>query len=446
MLKDFKVKRVRNNDLPYGPVFHTVHGMWLWHDQPNSVWYVRPSTPTNVYDRQSRKITETGDVPRKFKDKITLVFPGNRSLRLWKYLPFYTFKSDTRYSCIPPSRQGEPSPCAPPGSQLYYAYATVDNEWASRMTDKKWPLRAEFTVNPYGDYDSPASESAPTPFFEWCENLNLTYLVKKGIAALDSALSNFPDMLVVLAELGELADLFKIPSSKSDAYLQNQFGVQPTIGAVRDVAIGIAHRWNNVFGPKKFVVKMKVGGIAEKRESAVHKVYDCCSGVGDLCPRGGRNECSSDVSGVVTLEVIYSYAPPDWGSTIMNMLDQFLTRVNAVGDLSTLVELIPFSWMVDWFIPISTIAAAASVRAGIGKYQGLVLHMAYLSFRRVSTDVHVGGMYPCMSGITTKTDVTDQYVRVPLKNPWDWLSLAVDSSSVPHSLSQFLTVAAIGSK
>lgn len=117
-----------------------------------------------------------------------------------------------------------------------------------------------------------------------------------------------------------------------------------------------------------------------------------------------------------------------------------------VGDASTLWELARMSWMVDWFIPVGTVLKGASARAGTGKFSRLNVYMAYLSFRRVRKHLAKSDMYVCQHGSSCVTSETDEYVRIPLRNPWSWLDLAMDTSSAPHNLSQLLTVAALASK
>lgn len=337
-------------------------------------------------------------------------------------------------------------PAYPPYGIDGYCYATSNNGWLSSLPTS-YPSRDANAYNPYGYYgnDSPIDGSTGE-FFSWCEGLNLTLLVKRCLDALDGLLSNYPDMLVVLGELTEIADLFKLPKSAGDAYLQNQFGVSPTIGSIEDIAIGVSHRWNDVFGPKRLVVRQSIKGETRVTNSAVHSKFDCCWGDREPCPRAGRTSERVSDEGVATLELVYGFDPPDWGLTVLNKLDEVLTAWNLVGDASTLWELTRLSWMLDWFLPIGTIMKGESARSGIGKFSRLHVYMGYLSFRRVRTRFFSSSMYKCLGGETSVSYVTDEYVRVPLRNPWSWLDLTYDTSSAPHTLSQLLTVASLASK
>lgn len=450
LFSNFEVKRVRSNVLPVGDEYHLLLPMWVSRSTHNV-----HIGPAGKWDGSGRLLNDqkmfasdrayTGDIPRKYKDKIALSFPGNRTIRLWKYLPFYKLNYKTRIKNAPPE-QGRLLPCMPANSEILSCYATTNNKWQSSLPTS-FPLRDEFAYNPYGSYGEVSPKNGSTEeFFQWCESLNLSLLVKRGLAALESCMTNFPDMLVVLGELRELPDLFKLPTSAGDAYLQNQFGFSPTIGSIVDVGVGIAHRWNEAFGPKRLVVHMPIKGDVVKTDSAVPTRNSCCWGGNELCPQGGRNTTIIEDTGLVSLELTYAYVPPDWGSAVLNKLDEWLTAWNLVGDASTLWELTRMSWMVDWFLPIGDILKGASAFAGTGKWSRLHVYMGYISFRRIRTRTYRSNMYVCQAGETSVSHEEDEYVRIPLLNPWSWLSLSLDSSSAPHTLSQLLTVAALAKK
>jgi hypothetical protein len=284
-------------------------------------------------------------------------------------------------------------------------------------------------------------------FLEWCSSLNLSGLVGNMINNLGSTLSNYPDLLVVFGELREVGDLFKAPKSVADAHLQNTFGIKPTISSIRDISEAVKHRYNDAFKLRKMVAKIRTMPISSVLSDSGKCTSNSCYGSGAPCyMQNASDKIERFEEGYVTLELLYKFDAPSWGIDLLDRLDLFLTRMNMVGDASTIWELTRLSWLLDWFIPVGTMAAAASIGTKTGKWKSLSILDGSITFTRKRTDTLFGGWRPCMYGRGCLVhEVVDEY-RVPLTTPYDWLHWSIDVSSRSLNMSQLLTIAALVSK
>lgn len=423
----------------------------------NTVVYPPPSNP-GVYIGFSQasldakpalasSITKTTrDYPRRFSDKRTLTQFNGRSLRRWSYLPFWTTTE----------RRGFTGGLVHNGNEIPKAcFNSVDARyvyWGTRSPDTQYRVRPYIPKNVANlRYVSTQGlqHGLPTPqsFLSWMEVQNYTPLVAKLLDNLDAAMSNFPDMLVVFAELREVLDLFKMPSNIQSAYLQNSFGVQPTIASIKDTAGGIAHRWNELAMLKTVKCTYKFPSETVNVNSTPTYTNSCFGKTGGTCRKNGfTGKKTRIIEAEAKLEVLYSVVPPPEIIGFLSVIDKFLERVNALGDLSTLWELVPFSWMIDWFVPMGTRVKAASAKAGLGKYWGLVIHDAFLSVRRCITTEVEDYQMPCFHERSTTWLQTEDYARIPFEQPSHIFNLCSNSVSIPTRLSQALTFAALAMK
>lgn len=438
--------RDREITLPFGEPYTYYAGAWYYPGDPEYRGrggpYYQPG-----YEMQPAQTKTTRDVYRKYRSKqlVTTVFGGD-ALRRWSYLPFYTRSSLFSIDVLKPASQGSKlRPGCAPGiyhpDNACYVQCSVNNNWANCFPSL--PTEAGRAIPATGYGTGHTALSVTSSFDSWINSLNLTPLVKKALSGLESASTNFPDMLVVLAELREIMDLMNVPQTASDAWLGYNFGLMPTMGSFKDTLTGAMHRWNSEFKIKTMKFPLKVESTTVRDLIKYTSVATCGQGPEGRCPAGGCASLIETISGMCSLELTYTVTPPPHLGALFASMEKLLERLNMLGDLSTLWELLPFSWLVDYFYPVGTGLKGLSARSGLGRFFGINIVDSYISFSRTHSTVEVNRMYPCIDANNKLVRMEEEYVRMPFANPWDFLSIG-GGVQIPTNLSQYLTMIALG--
>lgn len=400
------------------------------------------------------------DVYREYRQK--RVIPLAPHLSYWPFLPMrkITKRADLLYRSAPHRFRPEDS-CSAHNNGLY---SKAEWGWATRNPHDEW---VEKPYNCVDDGKALVTWHAPVyqaaEFTEstedWLRSLEsyLPALRARMLKKLDAKRTTMPDLLAMLGESKDIGGFASLPRSVGDAWLYYNFGVKPTYGDVSQVKKGLAKDLekarallkrlkNSLHGGQIIVpvvahMNVKVGAGSVLAE--FHTKADwCVAGSSVKCPKDGYyrvTETRSDYLGVMSLWVIENRAV----TGILGTLDIYLQQLNALGDLSTVWEIIPFSWMVDYFVGVQNLLRELSALAKLGKWSNATIVDGAYSFRRCRSIEHVEHTIPCTRSEMTYVTSVQEYVRIPWDDPYSEIGSGIETS-LPKGWSQLLNMAAVG--
>jgi hypothetical protein len=115
-----------------------------------------------------------------------------------------------------------------------------------------------------------------------------------------------------------------------------------------------------------------------------------------------------------------------------------------LGDLTTLWEVTPMSWLVDYFLPLQGYLRELSIRLHIGKWDNChILDGAY-SFMRLQQFEHDDYTIPCQRQPVHWHTSLEEYVLIPWgSEPASELASGLPHFRLPKNWSQIVNVAAL---
>jgi hypothetical protein len=266
-----------------------------------------------------------------------------------------------------------------------------------------------------------------------------------------------PDMLAFVGELREVATLIQIPKKLSDAWFSYGFGWKPTISDVRDIRGNLKKQLERA---RKLLKGIRSGLLAGRIIVPVvtkYKWYDdkkviasfktmadwCVSGSHVDCPRQGGFTVTERTCTYISVMMLVGIECSA-AQTLFDAIGTYLRAINALGDLTTLWEVTPMSWLVDYFLPLQGYLRELSIRLHIGKWDNChILDGAY-SFMRLQQFEHDDYTIPCQRQPVHWHTSLEEYVRIPWgSEPASELASGLPHFRLPKNWSQIVNVAAL---
>lgn len=451
--------RVRQRSRTIGKEFYFCPGYWAttFNGAPYRQGpYSDPNAAALLPEYVEEKIY---DVWRRYRAKRVVALAPH--LKYWAFQPMrkITKRADL-LSRSGPHRFIPEKSCSAHNNGMY---AKAQWGWASRDPHREW-------VNP--PYNCVDDEKALVCWYapvyqaaefaesteDWLRSMEiyLPSLRARMLEKLDAKRTHMPDLLAMLGESTEIGGLASLPRSAGDAWLYFNFGVKPTYGDMTQVKRGLADdlkkaqsllkRLKGLYQDGRIIMPvvahMNINVAADKVLASQETKADwCIAGSSVRCPKGGYyrvTETRSDYLGVMSLWVLENRAV----SGLFGTLDVYLQQLNAVGDLSTIWEVIPFSWLVDYFVSVQALLRELSAKAKLGKWSNATIVDGAYSFSRRRTITHIENTIPCTRNEMQYVTSYQEYVRLPWDDPYSELGSGV-ATSLPSGWSQILNMAAV---
>lgn len=262
-----------------------------------------------------------------------------------------------------------------------------EDGWGWRYDTKEWLVPSR-DLQPYAAHRSNFSYGnwAIDSFLDGRVPTGLSYpeLVALGVKAIAAVKPTNPtvDLATTLAELWSERKFFSVPgtnSSVSGEYLNYQFGIAPTMGDFQDLRDAIENRDAIIRQYQRDAKKIIRRKFDWEPSTSVEKTTEQTpafpmgeSGLNTYQNPGGLLMTTTTTTQRSWFSGAFKYSIPQ-GSFPSTLAE--LDRLYGVKPgLSTAYELVPFSWLVDYFTPIG------SLLDNIDSFlmDGLVLPYGYL--------------------------------------------------------------------
>jgi hypothetical protein len=215
-----------------------------------------------------------------------------------------------------------------------------------------------------------------------------------GAKAIKNSLPDVPDFSL-FRFLGELREgLPKVPlktlakekkfRNVGGEYLNYQFGIAPTISDLEKLVRVLSNQNARKEIKRQLGLQYRVRKVLDKDSSTTRRSMTLAerSSVEGLTGNSGTITVKNEFR--IWSSVVFGYAQL---SELDRLFDEFDRATLKLGVLPTAIDiynLIPWSWLVDWFINLNDVMTNLSF---LGK-DGLFLHRGYLMATYTSSEVH----------------------------------------------------------
>jgi hypothetical protein len=194
-------------------------------------------------------------------------------------------------------------------------------------------------------------------------------LSNKLESRLPSIAAGMPDLFVFFAELADIKSTFDFLKEKTlskqitGAHLSYSFGVRPLLADIKKIFLKLDDWQKRILGIQNGIGKVHDLSVATNWEGPSSKsyLYGPCAyaRIGNCSPAIGNNlncECINQyLTGTDSyakyssqLTVKYRYSWPAELDVTRSIVKSFLTANKLIPDASSLWEMLPFSFVVDW--------------------------------------------------------------------------------------------------
>jgi hypothetical protein len=183
--------------------------------------------------------------------------------------------------------------------------------------------------------------------------------------------------------LRSLADKKKIRALGGE-YLNYQFGIAPTVSDLEDLVKVLQNQNMRKELKRQLGLQYRVRKVLDKDSSTSRRSMTLSelSSVEGLTGNSGTITVKNEFR--IWSSVVFGYAQL---SELDRLIDEFDKATLELGVLPTAIDiynLIPWSWLIDWFVNLSDVMTNLSF---LGK-DGLFLHRGYLMATYTSSEVH----------------------------------------------------------
>lgn len=240
----------------------------------------------------------------------------------------------------------------------------------------------------------------------WASPLSPAAIRGWGTEGINRTMPKKSEMSVATAAIETIRDLPRLPGralardpslhSLGSEYLNYMFGIKPTVGDGQDI-IRLTKSYEQILRQ----MKRDNGRLIRRRRTLkteedtttssprITQLYPWTDGVGKACTVYSQ-DCTRTIRTIdrVWFSAAYKTSYPTALDSRLDELREFNRVYGVIPDVNTLWQVLPWSWLVDWFFDVGTLIENAST---LGNQ--IDLHYAYVMAQSTYTDSIEGNAF-----------------------------------------------------